>query len=158
MKRQCQQFELYAAEGHVPSGRTFAKSELADAQAFVDAMRDTAVWQRQYRMVQRVEVHFLDASCEGSCGGWREHDAAGVIEMASVHRDELTLCHEVAHVLAAARYGSHAHDPWFARTYLELVYEMMGSETFEALRASFEHGRIDHDHDSAVPAGIEMGA
>jgi putative metallohydrolase (TIGR04338 family) len=73
--------------------------------------------------------------------------------MEPAHRCELVLGHEVAHVLAAARYGSHAHDPWFACTYLELVWSMMGPDAYLALQRSFQDAGIEHHHDSTIPAG-----
>jgi len=151
--RTCQQFQLYAAEANLPLGEVF--DTLDELQAFVDGLRDLSVWRRQYADVMRVECH-LRPSGSGSVGGWREESGCGIIEMLTPHRNELFVLHEVAHVLAAARYGSHAHDPWFARTYLELVYEAMGSEAYAALAKSFADHGIDHDHDSGIPSGIVL--
>lgn len=47
-------------------------------------------------------------------------------------------------MLAAARYGSKSHDPWFARTYLELVYGVMGSDAYLRLFEAFERAGVDH--------------
>lgn len=153
MKCSCQQDELYAAEAGVPHGAHIAP---ADVQGWVDALRDLPLWDRQYPQVLRVEAHVRRTDRDGSCGGWFPDDGCGQIEMAPVHLNELILCHEVAHVLAAARYGSGAHDPWFARTYLELVGSAV-PHLFSDLYAAFVKAGIDHDHQSSVPAGIEMG-
>jgi putative metallohydrolase (TIGR04338 family) len=152
-ERTCQQFELYASEGTVPIGIEFETVD--EAQNFVDAMRETAVWRRQYANVLRIEACWRDAG-DSSVGAWYPDVAAGVVEMLPAHRNELTLCHEVAHVLASARYGSHSHDPWFARTYLELVHAMMGPDAYLALYEAFEAHGIDHTHDSSTPAGTEL--
>jgi hypothetical protein len=148
-RAHCQQVELYASEAGLPLG---ADLPLAEAQAFVDAMRETAVWRRQYASVMRVEVRFIESG-SASVGGWFPHNMAGLVEMLPGHRNPLILCHEVAHVLASARYGSRSHDPWFARTYLELVWSMMGPDAYAALKAAFDAHAIDHDHDSTIPAG-----
>lgn len=50
-------------------------------------------------------------------------------------------------MLAEARYGSHAHDPWFARTYLELAYQVLGSEVYQDLYSAFEERGIEHTID-----------
>lgn len=151
-KCSCQQFALYAAEASLPKGRSF--SGQAELQAYVDSMRDTPLWERQYEDLLRVEAFAKGSTRDNfSCGAFDKSANCGVVEMLPVHMNELYVCHEVAHVLADFRYGSHAHDPWFARTYLELVYTMMGAEAYAALRDAFENGGIDHQHDSSIPAG-----
>lgn len=154
MNGTCQQFELYAAEGTVDQGQAIAPGAL---QAWVDDLRDLPYWQRTFPQVLRVETHVRRSDKDGSVGGWFEKDGCGQIEMAPVHLTELYVLHEVSHVLAEARYGSHAHDPWFARTYLELVAARLGGRTYEELYRVFTERGIDHDHDSTVPGGIPLG-
>jgi putative metallohydrolase (TIGR04338 family) len=149
----CQQFELYAAEGGVPSGRWF--ETLDEMQIYVDELRETAVWRRQYANVLRIDA-YQRFSGDCSVGAWQEEMGGGVIEMLPCHMNELYVLHEVAHVLAGARYGSRSHDPWFARTYLEVVREGMGPDAYLALYRAFEAAGIDHDHDSWVPAGVVL--
>lgn len=149
-EHSCQQFELYAAQGDVPPGRAFASVE--EMQAYADELRDLPVWRRQYRQVLRVDV-FQRHSCNESVGAWQEEMGAGVVEMLPQHWCELLLLHEVAHVLAHARYGSRSHDPWFARTFLELVREAMGADAYLALWRAFEAAGVDHRHDSTIDAG-----
>jgi putative metallohydrolase (TIGR04338 family) len=150
----CQQFELYASEVTVSAGREFETEE--DMQAWVDSLRDTPLWEREYPQVLRVEVGFLDGRASGSVGRWFPSENAGRIEMHPTHHCELDVCHELAHVLASARYGSHAHDPWFADVYLRIVYVAMGPEAYSALHAAFERAGIDHDHDSFTQGGIPL--
>jgi putative metallohydrolase (TIGR04338 family) len=63
------------------------------------------------------------------------------------HRCELVVCHELAHVLAGARFGSQAHCPWFGKVYLECVYLIMGVEAWTALREAFVAGGIEFNPD-----------
>ncbi len=136
----CQQYELYASERPVDHGKFYQNKK--DAQAFIDSLRDNQWWEDEYPQVVRVEVRFI--SRPDSVGVWEPENHGGVMEMAPIHRCELILLHELAHILADARYGSQAHCPWFARTYLELVYRVMGSETYQQLYTSFNENQIEH--------------
>jgi putative metallohydrolase (TIGR04338 family) len=150
----CQQFELYAAEATISGGRTFASEK--ELQEYVDELRESDYWQRNFDKVQRIDAFAHPPSWRsGSVGGMRD-DVIGQIEMAPVHMCELFVIHEVSHVLAEARYGSHSHDPWFARTYLELAYTALGSETYAVLVAAFDRGGIDHQTDNSNPAGRQV--
>lgn len=146
----CQQFELYAAEERVPRGPFFEREE--DAQAWLDGLRETPWWPALFGDVKRVDVFFRKGG-DGSVGGWHPERAAGQMEMAPPHRCHLFMLHELTHVLAAARYGSRSHDPWFARTYLELVYRVMGSDAYTALHDEFDAAGIEHDTDSPASVG-----
>lgn len=154
MEKACQQFELYSSEASVPQGRRF--SSVAEIQEYVDELRETPVWQRQFPDVLRVEVTAGRESDEGSVGGFFPENGSGMIQMHPVHWNELYVLHEVSHVLATSRYGKCGHSPWFARTYLEMVYSAMGTEAYALLLGAFELGRIEHTHDSSVPGGIEL--
>lgn len=151
----CQQFELYAAEGRVRTGARIARGEL---QEFVDQLRENPWWERNFPQVRRIEtfVRGPRAAAKGSVGSWYPQQAAGLIEMAPVHLNELFIIHEVCHVLAAARYDSRAHDPWFARTYLEAVYSYMGPRAYAELLAAFTAADVDHDTYSSVPGGVQL--
>jgi putative metallohydrolase (TIGR04338 family) len=143
----CQQDDLYRAEDLVwprSSGRVLS---VPDAQALVDGWRDLPWWQENFPNVKRVEVNRRDSARGGSAGRFHPTEAAGVIDMAPQHMTPHVLAHEVAHVLAEARYGSRSHDPWFARTYLQLVYLALGSETYKALYDAFEEVGVDHHID-----------
>ena len=148
----CQQFELYSAEQQIRSRPVPA----ADLQRFVDDLRETSYWERNFPNVRRIECHVRRSNGKGSVGWFEKELDCGVIDMAPVHLTELYVLHEVSHVLASARYGSQAHCPWFARTYLELASVHLPSETYLALQASFDRGGIDYDHQSSAPAGIAL--
>jgi putative metallohydrolase (TIGR04338 family) len=152
MNCSCQQYELYASQALVPHGREFTSE--AELQSWLDDLTFQPWWQRFYPQVIRVEAGFR-ARGKCSAGAWFPRDyGAGRIEMLPGHRNELIVCHELAHVLAAARFGSKAHCPWFARVYLELVYLVMGHETWTTLRKSFIAGGIDFSPD---PEPFDVG-
>jgi len=147
----CQQDSLYEAERRIefPGDGAPAwghKMLLAEAQDFVDRMRDRyRRWEGDFRHVLRVEVFEHPDGQGGSVGGFDAVKGAGVCDMMSDHMRPLILCHEVAHVLADARFGSQSHDPWMARIYLELVYACMGAEDYGRLQRSFDQHGVDYD-------------
>lgn len=139
----CQQDKLYAAERQVPVGGHF--HTVGAMQRWVDDMRDTWWWQLWYPNVRRVDVHPRDGRCSCSVGAFNAANRSGIVEMLRVHWTELVVIHELAHVLADARHGSHSHDPAFARVYLELVALIMGPATYSQLYDQFEAAGIQHD-------------
>lgn len=144
--KRCQQEELYAAERGVDHGRQFDSIEAI--QVFVDGLRDERWWFAQgFWTVERIEVGRPSKRNErdGSVGWYEKAMNAGRIEMAQVHWDELTVLHEVAHVLADALHNSEAHDPYFARIYLTLVSCVMGPQVYTRLRNSFDRRGVIHD-------------
>jgi len=148
----CQQGELYRAEETCDPGPAV---DSGDLQAFVDSMRDTKLWVYEYEGLLRVEAYSLKR--RGSVGGYYPELNAGKVEMDKDHHlFQLWICHEVAHAMAHYRYGSRSHDPWFADTYLRLVYEMMGPEAYLNLYTAFvDHGidfRIDREPNKGVIA------
>jgi hypothetical protein len=145
----CQQDDLYRAEQGVPVGRSFETQP--EMQKWVDDLHNRLwhnhePWGDEFPNVVRIEAYFKSRG-SASLGGFKSDCNCGLVEMLPCHRNELILCHEIAHVLARARYGSCSHDPWFARTYLNLVYSAMGSETFYALWTKFKAAGIDIDID-----------
>lgn len=122
----------------------------------MDGLRDLPYWERNYPQVLRVETFVRASNARSSAAYWAERLGAGLVELAPRHLCELIVLHEVAHVLASARYGSRSHDPWFARVYLELVYEVLGSEAYSALRERFDVNGVDYDVDQSVPAGVAL--
>lgn len=149
----CQQHQLYEAEYGVPKGRIFAS--LDEVQEYYDALRDTAWWERLYPMVKRVEVGPARKNANGSVGSWFPDRAAGRCEFHPAHRDQLVVLHELAHVLAAARYTSQAHCPWFARVYLEIVSAEL-PESYVDLYDAFQLGGIDFDIPDEHIGGIAL--
>lgn len=142
MKR-CQQFELYASEIGVPRGPRFDSAQ--EAEAWISEVRETRWFQDNFPNVRFFEFHARDRRRRESVGAFVPLDHTVLCELLPEHLNALDACHEAAHGLAEARYDSHAHDPWFARIYLELVYLMLGSSTYDTLREAFVRGGIDHD-------------
>jgi putative metallohydrolase (TIGR04338 family) len=140
-----QQSKLYAAEASVPTGRSF--SSVTEIQAWVDGLRDTWWWQMWYPQVLRVEVTSRPARMNDSVGSWHPDMGAGQMEMMRVHWNQQVVVHELAHVLAAARYGSHSHDPYFARVYLELLALVGLTPMYAEMYEAFERAGIAHDVD-----------
>lgn len=139
-----QQDELYAAERGVPQGRRL--KGLEDLESFVEGVRESNYWDRLFDDMVMIECACKRSPKDGSVGGLTGSDAwgrHGKIEMSPEHMTELFVCHEVAHVIAEARYGSRSHDPWFARTYLELVSQFVGTESYTQLHANFVRDNID---------------
>lgn len=139
----CQQYALYESEGTVPRGRDL---DLDGVREFVDRLRDEDWFRERFPMVDYVEVGGRGGRGD-SVGGWFPDAGAGRIEMADGHLCELYVCHELAHVLAAARYGNGSHSPWFARIYATLVFLGMGSAAYAKLAAAFDRDGIDWDVD-----------
>jgi putative metallohydrolase (TIGR04338 family) len=145
--RSCQQSEVYAAESTCSTGRLYPRVE--DAQAFIDDLLQQDWWGELFPEVTFVEVTVKVRSDTASVGAWFAETGGGHMDMLPVHLNQLILCHELAHVCAEAKFNSHAHDPWFARCYLELVYRSMGYEAWRELCFRFKELGVDHD----VPLG-----
>jgi putative metallohydrolase (TIGR04338 family) len=136
-----QQYELYAAERAVPNGAVFSTAR--EAQAFVDGLRETWWWQRFYwKGPARVEVYFRPRG--HSTNRWDKDKDAGLIELRPGQRDVKTILHELAHILAEALDDSHAHDPFFARTYAVLVYAVLGSRAWLTLQNGYNECGVDY--------------
>lgn len=136
-----QQRALYQSEETVPGGRSLTIDE---ARTFVNGIRDTSWWQRTVPQIRYVEVEPRKGPRDCSCGGWDPGRAAGVIEMLPEHLTELFICHELAHVIAAAFYGtSCGHDPRFARFFLSIVRVALGPDRYMELYDAFTRDGID---------------
>lgn len=152
--RSCQQSAVYAAENACRIGKVFRTT--AAAQAFVDELTAQSWFDERWPNVRCIEVTVKTKVDRSSVGAWYADERIGHCDMLPHHLNERTLCHEVAHVLACARYGSRAHDPWFARIYLELVYHMMGSEAWCELRDALEAAGIDFAVDTSTGGAIAL--
>lgn len=145
-----QQDELYAAEDKADLGQEILPEDL---QSYVDALRDNPWVFRCFPMVNRIEAYALKR--DGSVGSFHKETGAGKIEMSFNHLYERIVLHEVAHVLAGARYGSKAHCPWFARTYLELI-SVFAPSVYPSLLASFREDGIDFECDTSEGEAIAL--
>lgn len=140
---RCQQEQLYAAEDATAS---YPGEVVDDPQAWVNAQRDTWWWARWYWTVGYVNVN-VDRRRSTSTGGYSQHDGCGYVTLGRDHSRVAVLIHELAHVVAGKLHGSRAHDPWFAREYLKLVYLILGSDAYYELRHEFITHKIEYDPD-----------
>lgn len=139
-----QQTQIYAAEEELHVGRWFLTH--ANAQRWVDDLRDTWWWPRLYWRVARVEVG--SAARRNKSVGWYDHEhEAGRIELPKLMLNEQTVIHELAHVVTEAAKTSTAHDPVFAREYVRLTYLVRGSKAWLELQAAFERHGVDYTPD-----------
>lgn len=130
-----QQDKVYEAQAGVTTGATFATEQ--EAQDFADKLRETWWWERFYwNGPARVEVYFSPGTA--SVGRFERDNDAGLIDLRPNGRNVRTLLHELAHVLAEALNDSHAHDPFWARTYGVLVYAVLGSQAWLELQSGYD--------------------
>ena len=111
-------------------------------------------------MIAYAEVFKLPPTAKRSVGAFiaiaDDVGGYGQLEMLPQHLRPMVLLHELAHVCAKARYDSHAHDPWFARTYLDLVFHALGWDKWMALRHAFDDGGIDYVADTSSGSAIAL--
>lgn len=142
VNRRTQQFDIYAAEVGLDRGRAF--DSVDEVQAFVDDLRETWWWPRWYDRLARVEVG--PARSRRKAVGWYDHEmGAGRIEVPPAMRTELTIVHELSHVVAEVYHGSKSHDPAFAREYARLTYLVRGSAAWLRLYDAYTGYGIEYD-------------
>lgn len=68
----------------------------------------------------------------------------GVLKFPRWSRDQLTICHEIAHVLTHVKYGRNAawHGWEFCSTLLDVVHSARGAEAEQALKSRFREGKV----------------
>jgi putative metallohydrolase (TIGR04338 family) len=145
MERVTQQFTLYRAERDVPRhlrGPRFTSQEEIGSWV-VRHVLNTPWWELRFPHIITIECPTVKRGHTGSCGGV-VRDGVGVIEMAPEHWEALFVLHEIAHVVVEEE-GSVSHDPIFARTYLELVYRVLGLDSWVQLRYAFVYHNICFD-------------
>lgn len=140
-KIRCQQDAVYRAEASfMPRGRHLADEDAL--QRYVDDLRDLPWWEANCPGLERIDAQVLPTSKHGSVGTLV--DGFGFIEMSPMHMTGLFVLHEVAHVVAAVRYGSTSHDPWFARTFLELL-SLVEPQCYMPLYLAFKKEGVDFE-------------
>lgn len=150
--KACQQDLLYTAERVVEPGEAMT---LPQAQAWIDSLLQMQWWGEEYPMIAFVEVFGLPSGNQ-SVGGYFADERRGQLEMAPGHLKPLVLIHELAHVCAKAKWNSQSHDPWFAATYLMLVYTTLGWEQYRCLKAAFEDHGVVFNVDVTSGRGIAL--
>ena len=129
---------VYAAEATLDPGRAFGT--IGQVQEYVDALCARDWWSERFPGVVRIEAVGIRSRCAVGAGRPEPERNAGVIGLTRDGRKELTVLHEVAHVLCRP---DAAHGLEWARTYLELAYRVMGSDAWVALRAAFVAWGVD---------------
>lgn len=112
-----------------------AYPSVAATQAYVDAIRTSAQFQRRWG--------FKSLTVVANWGG-TSRGGGGVLHMAPAHRvNEAIILHEVAHNLVS--YHKYApHGPEFAAVFHELVKLFMGKTAAADLRAAFVAKRVKY--------------
>ena len=129
---------VYAAEATLDPGRTFGG--IVQIQEYLDALCSSDWWSERFPRVVRIEAVGIRSPCVEGVGRPEAERNAGVIGLTRAGRKELTILHEVAHVLCRPE---AAHGPEWTRTYLELAYRAIGSEAWAALRNAFVARGVD---------------
>ena len=129
---------VYAAEATLDPSR--ALGTVVRVQEYLDALCASDWWSERFPGVVRIEVVGIRSSCVEAVGRPEPERNAGVIGVTPDGRNELTVLHEVAHVLCRPDAG---HGPDWARTYLELAYRLMGTDAWAALRDAFVSRGVD---------------
>lgn len=151
--KQCQQSQVYEAEAVLQEGRRFGS--ISEVQSFVDELRETDWWEREYEGLFRIEVYGRPEA-GWSVGSWNAEMNAGKIELTPAGMTLRTVVHEVSHVLAGFRYGSGSHDPWYARTMLEAVYRLMGSDAYRTLYHEYRLHDVQVHNDEPITGRIAL--
>lgn len=137
-----QQFDLYRAERSVDLGRRFAS--YAEVRDYVIDLVNRPFWER-YSPCLNIEVCQKTRRGNDSVGAWFPDSQYGYIEMNVNDLNENIVLHEISHCIAQAQFGSTSHDPYFAKTYLELVFLVRGVEPWTELKAAFDQAGIVYD-------------
>lgn len=134
--RASQQDAVYAAEAACDRGPA-----VTDLQGWCNELTQQWWWPEHIPYLEGYVV----PGRSFSVGGVND-DGSGHVEMLPQHLTQRTLCHEVAHVWAESLCATDeraAHGPLFVRKYLTLVYHVMGSESYVALREAMVSGGVD---------------
>ena len=131
---------VYAAEATLDPGRAFGA--ISQVQRYLDALCASDWWGERFPGVVRIEAVGIRSRCVEAVGRPEPERNTGTIGITPDGRKELTTLHEVAHVVCRPDAG---HGPEWVRTYLEIVYRLMGTEPWLALR------------DALVSRGINIG-
>lgn len=138
-----QQGRVYAAQARCSAG---AQLSLEAAQAWMARVVNVDWWPERFPSVESIEVGRMDHRQRwGGVSGFDPECNCGLIEVRD-NTSERTLVHELAHVCAQAELGGDlggGHGPHFVRTYLELMYRLLGQEAWMQLREAMLAEGVD---------------
>lgn len=146
--RDSQRSKVYAAERRIQTGRTYGS--VADMQARVDRLTDSAWFARRWPRLHRTGILVLDGrGRRRACATEAYHPSRGdyvpAIKMPLWSRQPAVLMHEIAHHCADETYGIRdvaAHGWQFAETMLVLTRHVMGDEVHATLKASYKEHKV----------------
>jgi putative metallohydrolase (TIGR04338 family) len=129
--RDSQRSRVYASE-HIRQGYRPAFWSVDEMQRYVDKLTRSAWFSRRWHY-HRITV--LDGRARRSaCAG------PTTISIPQRMRNEVTVLHEVAHVVT---WGQGADHGWqFCAAFLELVHHCIGKDAGDALRESFKAHKV----------------
>ena len=136
-----QQADLYAAEAEALDGRGRRWARVADADAYLDELLESAWFFERWPHFVRCRIERRGSGSRWSTQHGLDRDrpdgdaTEGVILIADGALNEPVVLHELAHLLLPPGVG---HGPAFAETLLTLVRHQMGffafADCFSALR------------------------
>lgn len=138
--RDFQRSKIYKAEGEVQSGRRL--DTVKEIQDFCDYITNSRWWRNRWRHIGHIEVR--DGRGRRTATGYQVGGLLmrnGVIKMPSWSRDELTVLHEISHVVSHS-WGESAHGRLFARNYLALVSRFLSKQHGTQLRRAYRKHRV----------------
>lgn len=129
---------VYAAENSLHPGQHFG--DIAQVQEYVDALCSSDWWSERFPGVVRIEAVAIRSRCVDGVGRPEPEHNSGIIGLTRDGRKELTVLHEVAHAVCRP---DAEHGPEWVRTYLELTYRVLGTDSWAALRDAFIARGVD---------------
>lgn len=132
--RDSQRSKVYAAERVVVDQAGISRIYYVDdIKIFIDNFC-SKVWFKRRFGLRSIQVKDGRGKRRASGGG-------NTITMPIWSRNQLFILHEVAHCLAPS--GCH-HNWEFVKTYLDLVYYVLGEDTYKILREKFKKHRVKY--------------
>jgi putative metallohydrolase (TIGR04338 family) len=151
-ERDNQRSKLYKAERATSMWKNPKRLDtVKDIEKFVERVQARKSLRKRFGYCLGRHVEVLDGRGRRSaCGGsWG-------IKMPIWSRNELIVCHELAHTINIRMCGSRVagHGWQFANIYLQLVQSMMGKDAADELKASFKKHRVRFNPKKAVPLHV----
>jgi len=134
-----QQSAVYRAQSRLHWGAVVGVEE---AQAWVDDKTSRSWWVGAYPHVVRIEVEELhgNVTTVGGVGKSDHGNGKGVIGIPENGASLVTLLHEMAHCIA---HPSAGHGSEWARIFLTLTYNTLGSDRYVELYDAFVSDGVD---------------
>jgi putative metallohydrolase (TIGR04338 family) len=136
-KQSPQQTAVYRAEGDLGTWMTFDSIE--EVQGFCDGITSRDWWEPRFPHIVKIEAYDAEVNTCSFAGSDTEL-SVGYINIATSMRNANVVLHEIAHCVAGTDAGHTAH---WARTFMELVYRVMGSDEYAELYTAFAKHGVD---------------